>query len=137
MSPQVGLPYVAEQMTEIAENMTGLYEFERKDTLRIRYEIAVASSEGFDSEANRLLDFWLEGVQISPEDRQTALEGARIGDLHRHPGAQEPGHTNDAECEKTALRAAFAMPAPLLAKYQSFARRLGYPYTAEELLGTV
>ena len=43
------------------------------------------------------------------------------------------GHTNDDACMQVAQHAVFSMPADLLGIYQSYAKRLGYPYT-EDLL---
>mmetsp|Transcript_55320 Transcript_55320/g.129808 ORF Transcript_55320/g.129808 Transcript_55320/m.129808 type:complete len:313 (+) Transcript_55320:118-1056(+) len=136
LGPQEGVAFVAQCMMELVENMTGVYEHPRNDTLRLSYENATESSEGFDREVNRLLDFWFEGVPASSEQRKNALDWAAVADLHRHPEPNYTDHTNDAGCMKLAQHAVFAMPTDLLRKYQSFAQRLGYPFT-EDLLPPV
>mmetsp|Transcript_47623 Transcript_47623/g.111391 ORF Transcript_47623/g.111391 Transcript_47623/m.111391 type:complete len:329 (+) Transcript_47623:67-1053(+) len=130
LGPEDGVAFVAQRMMVLMDNMTAFYETPRNDTLRLSFEQADGSSEGFDQEVGRLLDFWFEGVPLHPDDRRRALEAARQGDLHRHP---YPGHTNDDACMQVAQHAVFSMPADLLSIYQSYAKRLGYPYT-EELL---
>mmetsp|Transcript_48353 Transcript_48353/g.90532 ORF Transcript_48353/g.90532 Transcript_48353/m.90532 type:complete len:319 (-) Transcript_48353:152-1108(-) len=133
-----GVAFVADRMSELVENMTGVFEHPRKDVFRVPYEIATRSSEDFDRVALGLIDFWFEGLDISAELRQKLLEAARFADLRRNPNpADQPevfdDHHSTSDCMKKSMKAVFSMPAPLLEKYQSFARRLGYPATEDEV----
>ena len=68
LGPQEGLVYVAERLLPFVQNMTEVFENPFNDTLRLHYERMTSSSEGFDQEMKKMVDFLFKGL-ISPEQR--------------------------------------------------------------------
>ncbi|CAE7310944.1 unnamed protein product [Symbiodinium sp. CCMP2592] len=124
MGPSEGLTFLGERMLPKVKNMTDVFAHPANDTLRLDYEKTTASSDGFDSEVKKLIDFFFQGF-ISDEEKALVLNATQMADLSRHP-LVETEHSNDDDCEARTREYVPTMPADLLAQYRSFQKRLGY-----------
>eukprot|EP00434_Breviolum_minutum_P017796 symbB.v1.2.015707.t3/scaffold1182.1/size133383/2 len=85
--------------------------FEDPSIHAIKFERLVESSESFDLEVKKLIDFMFPKL-LSSSQRQAALEASWSYDLRRNN--LDPGHTNSKDCEQTALKATDKMDPVLL-----------------------
>ncbi|CAE7231524.1 phr [Symbiodinium natans] len=125
MDVHEGVDFMAKNMLEAVANMTSIHSQPHSDTYRIAYEAITRSSQDFDEEVTKLIDFWSQGL-LTQRERDLALEAARTTDLHRHPDHQPANHTNDEECMAQARAATHTLQPEILAQYHEFQRRLGY-----------
>ncbi|CAE7570097.1 NSUN2 [Symbiodinium natans] len=131
MGPEEGVKFVAERMFTTVQNMTEIFANPAEDTIRLSFEKFANSSESFDHEAARLVDFWL-GDFVSDFERSQMLESAKQADLHRNADELKnksqaiSTHSNSEDCEVKALEATKRLPPELLAQYRTFQTRLGY-----------
>ncbi|CAK9058551.1 unnamed protein product [Durusdinium trenchii] len=139
LGPDEGTTATAEMLLPVVEWMTSAFAEPDGDTLRLRYEDFERSSDSFDREVDKLLDFFFAASSspawaaplISEGERSIMQSMATTADLRRAPflavsGPKELNHTNDEACEGVARRAAGRMEPSILKKYQEFQRRLGY-----------
>jgi len=145
MDPFNGTAFYAKRLLPLVRMMSEVFEHQAKDVLALSFERLTESSESFDREVGKLLDFWFEDL-LAPDQRRIALEAAQRADEHRNsqrendPDPAEKmthqdrnyaedrqNHGSDPECIKIAREALKAMPREVLDEYYSHQRKLGYP----------
>jgi len=131
MGPEEGVKFAAEKMLTTVSNMTAIFANPAEDTIRLSFENFSASSDSFDREVARLVDFWLRDF-INATERDTILENCKQADLHRNRDVLSQHqdvatHSNDKECEAIAMEATKKLPPDLLQQYRTFQAQLGYP----------
>ncbi|CAE7465680.1 NSUN2 [Symbiodinium necroappetens] len=131
MGPEDGVKFAAERMLTTVRNMTAIFANPAEDTIRLSFENFSASSESFDLEVARLVDFWLRDL-IDDKERELILENCKQADLHRNRDVLSQHHdvathSNDKECEAKAMEATKKLPPDLLQQYRTFQAQLGYP----------
>ncbi|CAE7228088.1 Npr1 [Symbiodinium sp. CCMP2592] len=108
MGPAQGMRLLSEDMLRIFGHMTEAFEARQNDTFVVRYENITRSSGDFDYIVREVMAFLFNGL-ITPEEHDLILAKAREADLNRETDRNSTGnqyradHTNDEECEKTAM----------------------------------
>jgi len=116
-----GTNFTAQRMLPFIHKMAD--SFEDPSIHAIKFERLVESSESFDLEVKKLIDFMFPKL-LSSSQRQAALEASWSYDLRRNN--LDPGHTNSKDCEQTALKATDKMDPVLLRSLHELRERLGY-----------
>ncbi|CAE7211125.1 Npr1 [Symbiodinium microadriaticum] len=108
MGPAEGMRLLSGELLRIFGHMTEAFEARQNDTFVVRYENITRSSEDFDCILREMMAFLFEGL-VTPEEHEHILAQAQEADLNRRTDTNSTKdqyraeHTNDEECEKTAM----------------------------------
>jgi len=116
------------------EYMASVFAEPDNDTLRLRYEDFVKSSESFDQQISTLLDFFFGTGEdlITDAQRLSIKEAAKTEDEKRNPEAtydesRNRSHGSNDKCKALAEAVLPKIEPSLLARYHELQHRLGYP----------
>mmetsp|Transcript_66796 Transcript_66796/g.92933 ORF Transcript_66796/g.92933 Transcript_66796/m.92933 type:complete len:339 (-) Transcript_66796:173-1189(-) len=108
LEPSEGLPLMAEVMMQPLSDMVTSFEIADGDTMPVRYEDFLRSSDDFDATYAKIMDFFF-GDEVSEDQKKAALASAKLEDSHGPFGlskslekgevasGQEGDHTNDEQ----------------------------------------
>lgn len=106
LEPTEGIPLMAEIMMYPIGDMMTSFEIADGDTLTVKYEDFLRSSDDFDATYAKIMDFFFD-KEISEDQKKRALRSAKLEDAHGPFGlsksleqeevanGQEGDHTND------------------------------------------